>query len=159
MGKCITDSESQLWDYEKETSHVVNRVTKLCLDPMRFDKAVYPDVGGLPLWCRRCVNSRPTACMHAAFALEPGLVTDFGCTDDTDTNPLHACFWRVALGGAILFEYATGFPKERVAGHNAALWEERAPEGRDHSDRRRVFREGPANPWMLASSFFLSMWS
>lgn len=68
MGKCIKDSESQLWDYEKATAHVVNRVTKLCLDPMRFDKAVYPDVGFvqrfLPVGSafRHCVGTSPPGC-------------------------------------------------------------------------------------------------
>eukprot|EP00041_Stephanoeca_diplocostata_P006416 m.84305 g.84305 ORF g.84305 m.84305 type:complete len:601 (+) comp16351_c0_seq41:497-2299(+) len=41
MVKC-RNTTSQLWDYDNVTMHLVNRETKLCLDPMRFDKATYP---------------------------------------------------------------------------------------------------------------------
>jgi hypothetical protein len=37
MGKC-TNSTGQLWDFDSKTKRLVNRETKLCLDPMRFDK-------------------------------------------------------------------------------------------------------------------------
>lgn len=41
MVKCIDNLEGQLWDHDNKTMHLINRQTKLCLDPMRFDKQVY----------------------------------------------------------------------------------------------------------------------
>eukprot|EP00040_Diaphanoeca_grandis_P014763 m.74992 g.74992 ORF g.74992 m.74992 type:complete len:587 (-) comp24724_c0_seq2:165-1925(-) len=43
MVKCIDNSISQLWDHDNVTNHLINRESKLCMDPMRFDNAVYPE--------------------------------------------------------------------------------------------------------------------
>jgi hypothetical protein len=64
LGKCIANSTAQLWDYDDKTQHLVNRETKLCLDPMRFDRKNYPDAYGQHAWavhmqpCGKSIHQR-----------------------------------------------------------------------------------------------------
>eukprot|EP00037_Helgoeca_nana_P030268 m.372486 g.372486 ORF g.372486 m.372486 type:complete len:591 (+) comp28148_c0_seq3:361-2133(+) len=59
MGKC-TNSTGQLWDFDSKTKRLVNRETKLCLDPMRFDKKTYPEAfrkNDWPVHMQKCGHS------------------------------------------------------------------------------------------------------
>eukprot|EP00038_Savillea_parva_P023365 m.40558 g.40558 ORF g.40558 m.40558 type:complete len:607 (-) comp5998_c0_seq1:4148-5968(-) len=60
MGKC-TDSVGQLWDYDEENQWIVNRESKLCLDPMRFDRTLYPKAyrkHDWPVHLQKCGSSK-----------------------------------------------------------------------------------------------------
>jgi hypothetical protein len=35
----------QLWEYDLRSQRLVNIETKLCIDPMRYDHAIYPETG------------------------------------------------------------------------------------------------------------------
>lgn len=47
MVKCIKDGEpgakGQHWRYDAGAGHMINQLTELCLDSMRFDKQTYPE--------------------------------------------------------------------------------------------------------------------
>lgn len=48
---CNPMNIGQEWDYDaSETKHLMNRLTKLCLDPMRFDYHTYPQTKGKNDW-------------------------------------------------------------------------------------------------------------